>query len=201
MSSASLIIGWRRAVEPATSVVAVYIGDAVGQYYQRFEGTVNANVPDAFVRLTGLNPLTKFYYTVCSLLVCAPPAADMYFTTSPAYGVQQPVRIHVLGDPGKGYGAGTLGLNAAAAFMGPRPADFWLQNGDNAYNRCAELSCSVELRSFCFYFGSRAFCSGTDTEYTNKNLNFAGFKNYLKRTPLWTTLGNHDDASNVRFKR
>ena len=38
-------------------------------------------------------------------------------------------------------------------------------------------------------------CSGTDSEYTSKSINFAGFRSYLKRKPLWTTLGNHDVAS------
>ena len=118
-----------------STTAAVFVGDAAGQYHLRFEAAVSIATQDARVRLTGLNPLTKYFYTVCNTTACAPSSSDWYFTTSPAYGAQQPVRIHVLGDPGKGYGAGTLGLAAAAAFMGSRPADMWMFNGDNAYNR------------------------------------------------------------------
>ena len=134
MSSTGVTIVWRRSAVNFSAAVSVYVGSSVGTFHYKFSSSVAPNSPDAFVRVINLAPRTKYFYTVCGESVCAISSAAMYFTTSPVHGDPQPVRMHVLGDPGKGYGAGIDGLRAAANFMGARPADFWIMNGDDAYN-------------------------------------------------------------------
>lgn len=139
MSSTAITIVWRRSDVNSSTAVSVYVGSSVGTFSFKFTGSIAVNNPDAFVRAVNLAPRTKYYYTVCGVSLCATPSAAMYFTTSPAYGDPQPVRMLVLGDPGKGYGAGIDGLRTAANYMGARPADFWIMNGDDAYNAGTDL--------------------------------------------------------------
>ena len=131
MASTSLKIMWRPTSTTDTRAM-VFVGAAVGVLTLGFQATILGK--DVVVLLTDLSPLSTYYYTVCSSTVCAPSSADMYFTTSPTYGDDtQSVRVHVLGDPGKGLAAGTTGLAAAATYFGnldSKPATMWFMNGD-----------------------------------------------------------------------
>jgi len=119
-----------------------------------------------YVRIKGLNPDTRYYYSVGDSTDSFTPGTDQYFNTHPVPGNSSPTRIWVLGD------SGTANANAAAVrdayfqFNGDSHADVWLMLGDNAYN------------------------DGTDAEY--QNAVFDMYPQTLRNSILWSTLGNHD---------
>jgi acid phosphatase type 7 len=137
--------------------------------------TIPSNERDAIVRVTGLSPSTTYYYAVCDADECLPYDNSFYFTTSPETGTQPTsLRIHAMGDVGKGNSRARSVAAAVTNWMMSSPlgrrADMWMMLGDDAYE------------------------SGTESEYQSKVLQF--FDEYLRNIPLWTTLGNHDRASN-----
>ncbi|NQX01197.1 metallophosphoesterase family protein, partial [bacterium] len=140
---------------------------------------------DHVVRLTGLTPYTRYYYSVGSALDAltpqaaettsftpgapVPTAADYSFRTSPLPGTAVDTRIWIVGDCGRGTQTQADGTLAYRNFTGSRIPDLNLQMGDNAYN------------------------SGTDSEYQTGYFNM--YHNMFRKMPQWSTLGNHD-ASN-----
>ena len=138
------------------------------------------------VRLTGLSPYTRYYYSVGSALdtltpeltettsfkpagTPVPTAADYTFRTSPVPGTAVNTRVWIVGDCGRGTQVQADGREAYYNFTGNRTPDLNLQMGDNAYN------------------------SGTDAEYQTGYFNM--YVNSFRKMPQWSTLGNHD-ASN-----
>ncbi|MBC8125670.1 MAG: metallophosphoesterase, partial [Gloeobacteraceae cyanobacterium ES-bin-144] len=140
------------------------------------------------VKLTGLTPYTRYYYSVGSALdtltpetiettsfspgAPAPTAADYTFRTSPTPGTAANTRIWIIGDCGRGSQVQADGRNAyytsnfTGGYTGTRIPDLNLQMGDNAYN------------------------SGTDTEYQSGYFNM--YANIFRKMPQMSTLGNHD---------
>lgn len=135
------------------------------------------------VRLTGLTPHTRYYYSVGSALdtltpeageitsfkpagTPVPSAADYTFRTSPVPGTAADTRIWIVGDCGRGTQTQANGREAYYNFAGSRIPDLNLQMGDNAYN------------------------NGTDAEYQSGYFNM--YANYFRKMPQWSTLGNHD---------
>ena len=127
------------------------------------------------LRLTGLKPATVYYYSVgSSSATLAGGDENCRFKTAPETGAISPVRIWVLGDSGTGTGGKGIG-NAekvrdayvkSATYQDP---DVWLMLGDNAYD------------------------SGSEQE-----MDRAIFRTYpamLSKAVLWSTLGNHDEAT------
>ena len=140
---------------------------------------------DHEVKLTGLTPLTRYYYSAGSAFDTltpeatdttsvktaaysfpVPTAADYTFRTAPVPGTATPTRIWVVGDCGRGSASQAGGRDAYYNWMGSRVPDLNLQLGDNAYN------------------------SGTDTEYQTGY--FAMYPTIFKKMPQWSCLGNHD---------
>lgn len=143
---------------------------------------------DHIVRLTGLSPYTRYYYSVGSANDAltpevsestsytpgapAPTGADYTFRTSPLPGTAVNTRVWIIGDCGRGTQAQANARNAyishngGASFTGTRIPDLNLQLGDNAYN------------------------SGTDSEYQTGYFNM--YANIFRKMPQWSTLGNHD---------
>ncbi len=125
------------------------------------------SVTDHVVSVTGLMANTKYYYHVGSTSsMLFAPDANHFFVTSPAPGTAKPTRIWVLGDAGTGSAAQTSVRDAYYSFTGTRHTDLWLMLGDNAYN------------------------DGTDAEYQSYVFNVYG--SMLRKSVLWSTLGNHD---------
>jgi hypothetical protein len=120
------------------------------------------------VTVAGLSPDTEYFYSVGTT---AGPLAggdpDHRFRTSPPVGSDEPVRVWLLGDSGEL----TSGqINVRDAYMdapGYDDTDLWIMLGDNAYG------------------------SGTDEQY--QTAVFLRYADVLRRFPLWTTRGNHDD--------
>jgi hypothetical protein len=119
------------------------------------------------VRLTGLEPNTRYYYAVGSS--DAPPAADarqFFFETAPLPGTRRRFRAWVLGDSGSGDRHPIAVRNAMWNFVGPEHLAMFLHLGDIAYE------------------------SGTATELTNHF--FAPFQRVTANVPVWPAFGNHE---------
>jgi hypothetical protein len=129
------------------------------------------------VTVTGLVPSTVYYYSVGSTTdALAGGDLNHYFVTPPLPGTPEPTRVWVLGDAGT---AGPTGINsnqtavknAYSAFNGGSYTDLILLLGDNAYE------------------------NGTDAEY--QNAVFDMYASFLRRSNLWSTIGNHDTAQST----
>jgi len=116
------------------------------------------------VRLTGLDPGSRYYYAIGSSAAQLTMGADHYFETAPIGA--KPTRIWVMGDSGTGTPSQLEVRNAYYAHVGAAQTDLILMLGDNAYER------------------------GTDLEY--QLMLFDVYGSILRHTPLWPTLGNHD---------
>ena len=130
------------------------------------------------VLLTGLAANTRFYYQVetridANTAALSPVSADYSFQTSPVPGTAGSYRIWAIGD------SGTADANARAVYQsflnhtGSRGADVWLMLGDNAYN------------------------SGTDAEFQQAVFNT--YPELLRKTPLWSCLGNHETMAGAPY--
>ena len=139
-------------------------------------GAPDRFVEDAFettehvVLITGLDPATRYYYSVGTLAdVLVGGDTEHTFTTSPNPGSDSPMRIWVLGDSGTANSNAEAVRDAFLSFSGGVPPSFWLMLGDNAYP------------------------DGTDEEY--QDAVFDMYPTTLRKSVLWSTLGNHDGHS------
>jgi PKD repeat protein len=158
----SILVRWRTNV-PTTS--RVQFGSAPGNLVSVVEDLTE--VTEHIVALTGLDPDTRYYYSVGSdIEILAGDDADHFFITSPLAGVAKPTRIWVLGDSGTGNTNAMNVRDAYYAYTGDRHTDLWLMLGDNAYN------------------------DGSQAEYQTKLFDI--YPTMLNKSVLWPTLGNHD---------
>lgn len=122
------------------------------------------------VRVTGLAPGTRYYYSVGSTAGAqAGGDASTFFVTPPAVGTARRTRIWVIGDSGTANSNAAAVYNAYRNFAGPVYTNLWLMLGDNAYN------------------------DGTDSQYQAAVFNM--YPALLRQSVLWPTLGNHDGHS------
>lgn len=179
----SIVVRWRTSQSVAGRV---RYGTSPGNLDLFTDETVSRTNHE--VKLTGLSPYTRYYYSIGSAFdtltpetaettsftpgAPAPTAADYTFRTSPTPGTPVNTRIWIVGDCGRGTQVQASGrdayysYNGGASFTGTRIPDLNLQLGDNAYN------------------------SGTETEYQTGYFNM--YANIFRKMPQWSTLGNHD---------
>lgn len=125
--------------------------------------------------LEGLTPSTKYHYAIGSAQkILAGGDAAHHFVTSPPPGTRQPIRTWVIGDAGTASAKGNEGLQAKVRdayyqYTGRRHTDLWLMLGDNAYS------------------------NGTDAEH--QIAVFDMYRDLLRKSVVWPTLGNHDAGS------
>lgn len=126
------------------------------------------------VQLSGLTPDTRYYYSIGSSSATQAGGTDYYFVTAPLG--PKPTRIWVIGDSGgMAYGdpGSLLVRDAYYQYAGARYTDLWLMLGDNAYNL------------------------GTDDEYQRGM--FDVYPDLLRKTVVWSTIGNHEYYTDVYF--
>lgn len=119
---------------------------------------------DHEVRLTGLLPGTRYYYSIYSsqdLLVSGP---EYSFVTQ--HDTPQPIRVWVIGDSGTANDSARRVRDAYLNHSAGTRTDVWLMLGDNAYEE------------------------GTDEQYQAAVFDMYG--SLLRSTFLWPTIGNHD---------
>ena len=135
------------------------------------------------VRLTGLMPATKYYYSVGDERNSQFKGKDFWFKTAPVTKENDnaPVRFWVTGD--QGYPS-VIQNQVRDSMLGwvkqnPRssknlaPLDFWITTGDNAYR------------------------SGSNEQFQAGF--FEPYKSILRNTPVWPVYGNHDARRWVFF--
>ena len=139
-------------------------------------GAPDRVIDDAFettehvVLITDLDPATRYYYSVGTLDgVLVGGDTEHTFVTAPTPGSDSPMRIWVLGDSGTANSDAEAVRDAFLNFSGGVPPSFWLMLGDNAYP------------------------DGTDEEY--QDAVFEMYPTTLRKSVLWSTLGNHDGHS------
>ncbi len=128
------------------------------------------------VQVSGLQPNTRYYYSIGSSGQTLVGGTNYWFVTSPEAGTKKPTRVWVLGDAGTaGNGSPVRQASVRDAFYNfaatNRPADLWLMLGDNAYDR------------------------GLDTEY--QAAVFDMYPTTLRNLFLWPALGNHETSQST----
>jgi hypothetical protein len=124
------------------------------------------------VRLTGLTPSTRYFYSVGSSNETLAVGADCNFITFPPPGQAQPTRVWVIGDAGQAPDlTQTTTRDAYYQYTGSRHTDVCLALGDNC------------------------LCWGTDEEYQTYFFNVFG--TLFRQTALWPTIGNHETWGGV----
>jgi 3',5'-cyclic AMP phosphodiesterase CpdA len=119
------------------------------------------------LRITGLEPGSRYYYAIGSSATRLASGADYYFETAPASA--EPTRIWVLGDSGTGTSGQREVRDAYYAYGGAAETDLILMLGDNAYEH------------------------GTYSDYQTRL--FDVYESILRHAPLWPTFGNHDGVA------
>jgi acid phosphatase type 7 len=128
------------------------------------------------IKITGLQPYTKYYYSIgstTSTLVAA--ASDLFFRTMPNYGQKGDYRFWAIGDAGTGDNNQRDTRNAFVTYNNNRNIDGWIWLGDNAYN------------------------GGFNSEYQSNVFSNNTYENQLKNTVVWPAAGNHDYNNHIPF--
>ncbi len=161
----STVVRWRTS---APVIGRVQYGQSAGA--QTWAAQESTATTEHAVTLTGLLPNTTYYYSVgTDSAVLAGGDATHFFLTPPVAGTATATRVWVLGDSGTANANARAVRDAYYAFTGARHTNLWLMLGDNAY------------------------ANGTDAEY--QAAVFDVFPTMLRKSVLWSTLGNHDGFS------
>ena len=160
----SIIVRWRTDV--ATDSVVRYGTTSANL---NFSSTDPVSTTEHTVLVSGLSPVTEYFYSVGSSANTIAGDASYHFGTSPNPGTAANTRVWVIGDSGTANSNARDVRDAFKTWSVSQPANFMLMLGDNAYN------------------------DGTDTEY--QNAVFDTYPELLRQLPVWPTLGNHDGHS------
>jgi len=166
MSTAnSMVIRWRTNIATDSRI---NFSDRQAQLDQFVED--NTTTTEHEILLSGLNPNTRYYYSIgTTAAVLDGGDGSYFFETNPMPGATTPSRIWVIGDAGTANADQAAVYNAYKDYTGAKYTDLWLMLGDNAYS------------------------NGTDAQYQAAVFNM--YADMLKQTPLYATLGNHDGLS------
>ncbi len=165
----SIVIRWRTDVPTDT---AVKFGEDPAKLDR--EAKTKWKTTEHVMMLDGLKSSTKYHYAIGNAEKTLVTDANTHFVTSPTHGTRQPIRTWIIGDAGTASAKGNEGLQAQVRdayykHTGARHTDLWLMLGDNAYS------------------------TGTDSEH--QIAVFDMYRDILKKSVVWPTLGNHDAGS------
>jgi hypothetical protein len=171
-STNSVVIHWR--TDTATNSQVKY---GINKNNLNIAVNTAALVTDHVIKLTNLNPDTKYYYSIGTSLITFQGDSQNYFRTAPISSktYDKPIRFWAVGDMGK---KTQQQINVRESFKKYVDTEFvagWILLGDIAYDY------------------------GTDADYQ------LGFFNYYqnditKHLVLWPCLGNHDYANNYNLR-
>jgi len=164
VTSNSAVIRWR--TEQATDS-KVSFSTELGKVESQPGSTDAKLVTDHEVLVSGLQPTTKYYYSVGTTKSKAKAYAEQYFKTAPVVGTTTPIRIWALGDFGNSSKTQLDCRDAVIKSTADHRPDVWIWLGDNAYN------------------------SGTDAEY-QKHVFRVYQESFFTNTSLYPSPGNHD---------
>ncbi len=156
----SITIRWRTDIACSSKV---QYGTSVA-----YGGVVSdgALTTEHIITISGLNPATKYYYTIGSATHTFQGDLKNNFITAPAVGTVMPVRVWAIGDFGNGTTHQLNVRNSYVNYAGSTPTNLWIWLGDDAYTK------------------------GLDTEFQDRV--FAQYPEQFKSMPLFPTMGNHD---------
>lgn len=178
MSSDAVTIRWQ-SKEPSVGVVRF------GLKEDNLTETIRegSSGEEHEIRLTDLQPSTKYYYSVGNDVNTNHKGSDFWFKTAPEIRESntESVRFWVTGDQGYPSLIQNQVRDAMFSWTNKNPRadstlpklDFWLTTGDNAYR------------------------SGTNEQFQSGY--FEPYKNILRNTPTWPAYGNHDARRWVFF--
>jgi acid phosphatase type 7 len=127
----------------------------------------NALVMEHQVKLSALQPSTKYYYSIGGLADTLQIGSDNYFYTLPLTGEEKLYRIAAFGDCGNNSENQQNVRDQVVKYLGDNYMNAWILLGDNAYR------------------------DGEDAQYQVNFFNI--YKNdLLKKYPLYPAPGNHD---------
>lgn len=167
----SVIIKWK--TNSATNTKVNY-GTSQSNLSASVSNTVSSTIHE--IKLTGLLPYTKYYYSVgstTSTLVTG--ASDVFFRTAPNYGQKGDYRFWVVGDAGTGGNNQRDTRTSFLNYSNNKNIDGWIWLGDNAYD------------------------GGFDSEYQANVFSNNTFEAPLKNIVVWPAIGNHDYNHNIPF--
>jgi hypothetical protein len=169
-NQSEITIKWKTSAATDSRVQA---GASVGSY--TVSGSDATSSTDHEIRITDLDPDTKYYYTVGTTTLALQGDANNFFTTAPPTNTTRKLRFVAFGDCGRGdatnQDASLLAYRNYLTANSIAAPDAWLLMGDNAYS------------------------AGTDAEYTSNFFNtYQG--NIMKNHIVFPTPGNHDYANN-----
>jgi hypothetical protein len=161
-SPTSMVIRWRTE-EPTNT--RLRFGPTANDLNQTLSD--DALVNDHEVKISGLSPKTRYFYSIGTSAKVIQGDAGNYFETHPQHGQPGKYRFGVFGDCGTNSAIQGNTRDQLSAYLGNNYLNAWLLLGDNAYG------------------------FGTDTEYQSNFFNH--YKDsFMKRSPLYPTPGNHD---------
>ncbi len=123
------------------------------------------------IRISGLAPHTKYWYSVGSTTDTLQGDSNNYFRTMRAAGDTALMRIVALGDCGNNSTNQRAVRDQVINYLGSNYMDNWILLGDNAYD------------------------AGTDAEFQSGFFNIYRDR-FLKQNPLFPAPGNHDYGNN-----
>ncbi|HOZ52793.1 MAG TPA: metallophosphoesterase family protein [Chitinophagaceae bacterium] len=172
-NQSSVTITWRTDIACKSKV---NYGGSLGLYSG---GVVDNNiVTEHVIKLVGLLPDTKYFYTVGTNTSILQSNADNYFKTLPISSktYNKPIRILAVGDVAKATVNEEQVRDAFLNYIDTNYIDGYLMLGDNAYP------------------------NGEDWEFQNGFFNY--FQNTItKNTVLWPALGNHEYANDYNLRK
>jgi len=161
-TSGSMVIRWRT---DAAATSRVQFGSAANALTQKVED--NAMVTEHEIKLTGLSPKTRYFYSIGSTTAVYQGDENNYFETTPTIGAIGKYRFGVLGDCGTNSAFQGNVRDQLASYLGNNYMNALLLLGDNAYSQ------------------------GKDPEYQSNFFNHYKY-DFLKKYPVFPTPGNHD---------
>ena len=167
----SIIIKWQTSSATNTKVNFGTVQTNLSSVVTNTVSSINHEI-----KITGLAPYTKYFYSIgstTSTLVVA--ASDVFFRTMPNYGQKGDYRFWVIGDAGTGDNNQRDARNAFISYNNNRNIDGWLWLGDNAYD------------------------GGFNSEYQSNVFSNNTYENQLKNTVVWPAAGNHDYNNHIPF--
>lgn len=159
-----------------TSIVIRWRTDVLSRGIVRYgttAGHLDRNTRDSTlvtehkIRLTGLDPNTRYYYSIGSFIDTLATGPGFSFSTLPQPGSEDLYRIAAVGDCGNNSVNQRAVRDQLLQYIGDHPINAWILLGDNAYY------------------------TGRDAEFQSNFFNI--YKDdLLPRYPLYPTPGNHD---------
>jgi Icc-related predicted phosphoesterase len=162
----SMVIRWRTGDAVKSTVRYGYASAALDKMI-----VLNEPVTEHLVKIEGLTPKTKYYYSIGDSGGKLQGNEDNYFNTLPIAGEEGIYRVGFFGDPGSYTTMQSRVRDQFLKSLGNKEMNAWVVLGDIAYNQ------------------------GLDAEYQSKFFNVYKDK-LLKKYPLFSLPGNHDYMDN-----